>query len=190
MITSTHYHSLPHFPENDLPIRLHEGPSNGGILRSVSLGAALTILLVAPPAIIYLVFLLVEADFSSLSETSYRHAAAFMAVVATIAAFGKRFSMEVLQRTGRHRTTTINQHQVTVRERSLFGNKEWSEPLSDYSGVRSQTRVTAKGRQEELILSHPQSNRQVSLWIGEEVPNTLVAGYKALLSRSGRINLP
>lgn len=187
MITSTHYRNLQQFSGRRLPIRLHEQPTGHDIIRRMSCVAAIAAALIAPPAVVYALFMLGEANFSSLTDTTYRLIAVFVSVLILASLFARALFRWFVHHTGRRRIITINETQVTVREKTLFGTSEWREPLASYRGVERQEKVIANGYQHSLVLSHANLDRQVPVWVGDQIPDALVAGYQALLLRSTRL---
>ncbi len=188
MITSTHYRSLPDFCDRQLPIRLHQAPSASNVLQSCAWAGAIAVLLIASPAVVYAIFMLGEADFASLTDSAYHVVAISLAVILMASLFAKDIFARIVRHTGCRRIITINATQVTVREETLFGSREWREPLAGYCGVEHQERATANGWQHRLVLSHPQPERQVLVWVGDQVPDVVVAGYQSLLSRSADLH--
>ena len=186
MISSTHYQSLPNFSDRQLPIRLHERPSEDDTTQRIVFVGAIAAALVAPPTVVYALFMLGEANFSSLSGADYRPIAVSLSLLILASTFAKALFAWLLGCVGRRRIITINETQVTVREKTLFGTSEWCEPLAKYRGIEREDSDTAGGWQQRLVLTHPDRNRQVPLWIGDHIPDSLVSGYRSLLSRSAR----
>lgn len=184
MITSTHYRYLPSFPDRQLPIRLHERPTNNDLVRRVLGVSAIVFALIAPPTVVYALFILAEANFSSLTDSAYRLIAVLLSLLILISFFARALLRWFMRRTGRHRIITINENQVTVREKTMFGTTEWSEPLAGYRCVKQEEKITVDGLQQSLVLSHPKPDRQVPVWVGDKVPDALVTGYQSLLARS------
>lgn len=181
MITSTHYRTLPEFHEAQLPIRLHEMPVADQSVRNALTWAALAMLLMAPVAIVYGIFVLGQANFSSIPTIIYVAAVAVLLVLLISSLSLKSILARLVRKLGRRRVVTINETLVMVREESLFGSSEWREPLAQYHGVK---RTNVHGQRQKLLLSHPDPKRQVAVWIGRRIPDSLVAGYQALLKRS------
>ena len=186
MISSTHYQNLPSFSDRQLPIRLHERPSSDDTAQQIACIGAIATALMAPPAVIYALFMLGEANFSSLDSDAYRPVAVSLSLFILVSAFAKTLFAWVLGCVGRRRIITINETQVTVREKTLFGTSEWCEPLARYGAVEREESATAGGWQQRLVLSHPDPNRRILVWSGEHIPDSLVSGYRSLLSRSAR----
>jgi len=59
-----------------------------------------------------------------------------------------------LRRLVESRLIAIDQDWVGVREKTLFGEKTWRQPLSAYSGIRHRIRATVSGSRHEIVLTH------------------------------------
>lgn len=184
MITSTHYRSLPGSLAVDLPIRLHEAPSSDIAMRRLTVAAILASALSAPPAIVYALFVIGEADYSSIGSAIYRFAAIGVAVIAIGTLLSKKLLPFLFRKLSRQRTITISDSHVSVREETLFGVREWREPLNDYAGLERHVYDTIDGSRQELVLSHPEPSRRVAVWVGDTVPDALITGFETILSRS------
>jgi hypothetical protein len=69
----------------------------------------------------------------------------------------------LLSHYGNRRRVHIDADRVTVAEKALFGSRQWSAPLGDFSGIAHHVRTTLSGVRHELILVHPSRDRSVLL---------------------------
>lgn len=182
MITSTHYRMLPEFHETQLPIRLHERSVADRAVRGMLTVMSVAVLMVVPAVIVCGLFVLGQADFSTITTTMYAGGVAILLVLLLPSLTLGSAAARKVRQLSRRRVVTINESQVIVREESLFGSSEWWEPLSRFKGVKS---VGTRGGRQKLLLAHPDSEKEVVVWIGQQIPEALVAGYEALLGRSG-----
>lgn len=73
----------------------------------------------------------------------------------------------ILQRFGAIRRICVETGSVTVSERGLFGSRDWSAPLSEYTGIARHLRSTLSGLRHELILVHREPRKSVLLHSGD-----------------------
>ncbi len=99
----------------------------------------------------------------------------------------------------RKKEITLTEREVSVRTRSLLGVRTWTEPLSNYEGVRGYTVTRSRGKSHYLVgvleLYHPEKAKRIQLVEGlpprrlraelEEVSRTL--GLAALEEVDGRL---
>jgi hypothetical protein len=73
----------------------------------------------------------------------------------------------LVQRFGSIRRIHIDTNTVTVSERGMFGSRQWSAPLSEYTGITRHLRSTLSGLRHELIMVHRESRKSVLLHSGD-----------------------
>ena len=73
----------------------------------------------------------------------------------------------IVQRFGAVRRICVDTSSVTVSERGLFGSRQWSAPLSEYTGIARHLRSTLSGLRHELILVHHEPRKSVLLHSGD-----------------------
>ena len=86
-----------------------------------------------------------------------------------------------LTRLQRRIHAVIDRTRVRVADRSLFGLRVWSEPLSHYRGVAHNIRATLSGTQHEIVLVHANPARTIPLLAADRVSQTLLDHYAHLL---------
>jgi hypothetical protein len=64
---------------------------------------------------------------------------------------------------GRRRRITIDGGLVHSQEKSLFGKRSWTEPVSAYMGVAHRVRSSLSGVRHELVLVHQKASRSLIL---------------------------
>ena len=184
MIKSLHYRSSDTLSEIRLPIRLHERPTRRRTLGFVGRGLVFAAFVVGPPALLAsLIFLAGERpDLGAAIEGHIVLGLAAAVIIGASLLLGSVFG--IWGRIGKRRVITINDREVWVQEKRLFGRAEWREPLSSFCGVERQVNATLGGWRKKLLLQHPDPRRTVPVWIGETEPEGLVQGYEKLLTKA------
>lgn len=70
---------------------------------------------------------------------------------------------------------------VTVERRGLLGSQHWSGPLTDFCGVTHHIRATLSGPRHEIILVHPDPDKDVLLHLAGRHPQEGADYYARLL---------
>lgn len=70
---------------------------------------------------------------------------------------------------------------VTVERRGIVGTERWSVPLAQYCGVTHHIRATLSGPRHEIILIHPEPDKDVLLHLAGRHPQEGADYYARLL---------
>ncbi|RTL71196.1 MAG: hypothetical protein EKK41_11495 [Hyphomicrobiales bacterium] len=107
-------------------------------------------------------------------------AVAGLGVLVFLALFG--LPLHRLVRTlGLRRTVTLDAHQVSVAQSTLFNAQAWSLALSEFEGVAHVVRTSLSGARHELVLVHPERGRHVLLLTADTMSEGDVARVGHLL---------
>ncbi len=183
MITSTAYVTIERDGHLELPIRLHERPSRWKTATFLSALLPAFLLVSVPPVIVAGYFLTRNSDVvANLSASPILIGECLFALLLSAALIWV-LATHVIPRTFRSRVITIGSKSVTVRQKGLFGRREWTEPLSQFQGVTREVTPTFGGWQQRLVLQHPRVERNIALWAGSTIPDHLEENFAALCSR-------
>ncbi len=129
--------------------------------RTCWLTAALQVVLLVPIVVLVLVpFVALTADAIAeptarerLSSAPFNALGAAIGVAVWVFMFGNP-AWKALRRLNWQRQLSITDTEAVVSDRSLLGNRQWSEPLRNYRGLSHHVRTTLSGTRHELILVH------------------------------------
>lgn len=86
-----------------------------------------------------------------------------------------------LARLGGAGTARLIDGSVQVERQGLLGREQWTAQLKDFCGVTHHIRATLSGPRHEIILVHPEPNRDVLLNLAPRHPQEGAAYYADLL---------
>lgn len=89
-----------------------------------------------------------------------------------------------LARLGGASTVQMANGVVTVERPGLFTGERWSVPLNQFCGVTHHIRATLSGPRHEIILVHPEPNKDVLLHLANRHPQEGAEHYARLLGLS------
>ena len=69
-----------------------------------------------------------------------------------------------------HRAVRLAHDTITVEDDGLFGQSSWHAPFSQFTGVTHHIRATLSGPRHEIILVHPDRNKDVLLNLSPRSP--------------------
>jgi hypothetical protein len=87
----------------------------------------------------------------------------------------------LLRRVGARRTVEVHADVVRVSETTLWGTRQWEEPLARYRGVAHHVRASLSGLRHELVLVHESAARNVIMAESDRITHTTIERAKALL---------
>lgn len=88
----------------------------------------------------------------------------------------------IVTRMGTSRRVDIDVASVRVIDRSPFGNRTWTEPLSNYAGVAHHIRASLSGNRHELLLVHADRSKSVLITIADRMSQATIDKAKTLLN--------
>lgn len=86
----------------------------------------------------------------------------------------------LVQRLRKGQRVSILDGKVEVEERGLFGNRVWQAPLASYAGVADHIRASLSGTRHEIILVHPDVDKDLLLHVSEKAGPIKAATAAAL----------
>jgi len=164
-------------PFDWLPINLEQ--------RSSRSSSVILLLLLVPALAMMLVplALLAALGVSTLGVAAEQPLAALQVLVG-LAIWTVLFVLpakRILQRFGVTRAVRIDFRSVSVTESGPFRIRDWTTPLSEYSGVAHHVRSTLSGVRHELVLVHAIPERCVLIHADDRVSKATIERVSALL---------
>jgi hypothetical protein len=149
-----------------------------GLLVGMSLGAMLGLLL--PVGLIATDALANPAVLNSLAEHPGSAALLSAGIILGLGllTFPLRAGLARLSSSGR---VEMADGQVKVERTGLFARERWSAPLSEFCGVTHHIRATLSGPRHEIILVHPEPEKDVLLHLTSRHPQEGADYYARLL---------
>lgn len=176
--TSEPREPVPAFDQ--LPVRTERCPSLASVVFDLCLlsASAIGLASVLTVAVAHAV-----AEPSALTALSNRPLAAAQGLfgIAVLLAIVGMPVRRLLRRVGARRIVEVDTAVVRVTEKTLWGTRQWEEPLARYRGVAHHVRASLSGLRHELVLVHESAARNVVMAEADRITNSSIERAKALL---------
>ena len=86
-----------------------------------------------------------------------------------------------LTRLGHRAAVQLVRDRVAVEDRSLIGGRRWEASLREFTGVTHHIRATLSGPRHEIILVHPDRNKDILLNLSARPPQHGAEQFASLL---------
>lgn len=170
----------PNIAEAALPCRLEQASSR---LRPLLVLALLVPVAMGVLAPLLLIAHHVAAAPQGLAMVAERPVSALQIVLGfafSAALVGWPLS-RVIARLNHSRSVVIDRNSVRVTDRSVIGDRHWSEPLAAYFGVAHHIRTTHSITRHELMLVHADPRRHVLVMVADRISKAEVEAVAARL---------
>ena len=87
----------------------------------------------------------------------------------------------LLRRVGARRIVEVDSAVVRVTETTLWGTRQWEEPLARYRGVAHHVRASLSGLSHELVLVHENAAKNVVMAEAHRITHATIERAKTLL---------
>lgn len=152
-------------------------------------GSAIQLLMIAPMMVMLAVPLSLLGAFASPAASPFEHLVSHPLTALQIGAglliWVAMFIWplkRIVTRMGASRTIAIDGSKVTVVDKSPFGTKTWSEPISGYTGVAHLIRASLSGNLHQLVMVHADTSKSLLVAVADRMPQATIDKARALLN--------
>jgi hypothetical protein len=161
-----------------LPFAVAQRPSRIGALLTLLLLVPLLAVIVVP---IGLVLTFAAADVRE--AVAHKPLAAAMIATGLLVWLGLFLlpAWQIARGVCSRRTVRVAADGVTVSDTGLFGARQWSAPLAEFSGIAHRVRASLSGERHELVLVHADRRRTIVLHADARLPQRAIDRAAGLL---------